>query len=54
MKRFLDGFLRDSRGATAMEYALIGGLIALSIIAGSQIIGTKLSSYFPQISNNLP
>ncbi len=54
MKRVLVEFFRDARGATAGEYALIGGVIALSIVGGAQIVGAKLVSYFPPISNNLP
>jgi Flp pilus assembly pilin Flp len=54
MRRSLVEFLNDAGGATAVEYALIGSVIAMSILSGAQIIGTKLSSYFPQVSNNLP
>jgi pilus assembly protein Flp/PilA len=54
MKRLLAKFLQDAGGATAVEYALIGGLISISVIGGATLIGTKLSSYFPQISDNLP
>ena len=33
MKPFLCQFLRDDRGATAVEYGLIAALIAVAIIA---------------------
>jgi pilus assembly protein Flp/PilA len=54
MKRLLVEFLHDAGGATAVEYALIASVIAMSIVSGAQIIGAKLSGYFPQISSNLP
>lgn len=37
-------FIRDTRGATAIEYGLIAGLIALVIITAVQTVGTTISS----------
>lgn len=39
-------FLRDERGATAIEYAIIASLIFLVIIAAIQPIGAALSGIF--------
>lgn len=39
-------FWRDNRGATAVEYGLIAGGIALAIIAAVFVIGDDLSSLF--------
>ena len=39
-------FWRDDRAATAIEYGLIAGLIALAVVAGATTIGTKLSSHY--------
>lgn len=46
-------FLRDQSGATAIEYCLIAGSIALVIVAGVKGIGTKLLAYFTTISTGL-
>lgn len=46
-------FLKDQSGATAIEYGLIAGLIAVVIIGSVTAIGTKLNSKFQAISNNL-
>jgi pilus assembly protein Flp/PilA len=46
-------FLRDERGATAIEYALIASLIAVFIIGSLQVLGTKLSSEFAEVSGAL-
>jgi pilus assembly protein Flp/PilA len=46
-------FLKDQSGATAIEYGLIAGLIAVVIITSVTAIGTKLSSKFTTISNSL-
>lgn len=39
-------FLTDEAGATAIEYAVIGGLIFLAIIAAIIPIGGQLSATF--------
>lgn len=39
-------FLRDEAGATAIEYALIAGLIFLAIVAAIIPIGGSLSGTF--------
>ena len=53
MVRSFPHFLRDSDGATAIEYALIGGMIALAVITGLTNIGVKLSGYFSEVSSAL-
>ena len=40
------GFCQEERGATAIEYALVGSLIALAIIAMVQLLGLSLSTFF--------
>lgn len=42
--------LADQSGATAIEYALIAGLVAISIVAGATTIGSKLSGIFAQVA----
>ena len=39
-------FLRDESGATAIEYSLIAGFIALAIIAAVRLTGQKLIELF--------
>jgi len=43
----------ENRGATAIEYALIAGLIAVVIVTGVTAIGTKLSGFFTTVSGSL-
>lgn len=45
--------VRNSDGATAIEYALIAALIALAAIGAIQGIGSKLSSTFNNTANAL-
>ena len=37
---------RSERGATATEYALLCGFIALVIVAGVTLFGTALAGYY--------
>jgi pilus assembly protein Flp/PilA len=46
-------FLRDTSGATAIEYGLIAAGIAVAIIAVVQGVGTKLTATFQSVSDNL-
>ena len=43
--------LRDSKGATAIEYGLIAALIAVAAITAMQGIGTSLNSTFTNVSD---
>jgi pilus assembly protein Flp/PilA len=49
----LKQFLNDTRAATAIEYGLIAGLIAVAIISGVSAVGTKLSGTFDALSSAL-
>ena len=50
----LQSRLKEDRGATAVEYGLLVGLIAVAIIAGLLIIGPKLTAIFNNVGSNLP
>ena len=44
---------RRDRGATAVEYGLLVGLIAVVIIVGVTLLGTKLLALFNTIAGKL-
>ena len=46
-------FLRCERGATAIEYAIIAGGIALAIVAAVKSIGTPLSDTFTSVAGGV-
>jgi pilus assembly protein Flp/PilA len=46
-------FSAANSGATAIEYALIAALVALSLIATDTIIGSKLNNTFNEVASNL-
>lgn len=46
-------FVKDESGATAIEYGLIAGLIAVVIVTAVTTVGTKLTNTFTVIGNSL-
>ena len=50
MRHLATRFLRDDRGATAIEYGLIASLIAVAIITILGTLGTNLSTTFSKVS----
>ena len=51
--RLLLKFLRDEKGATAIEYGLIAAGISLAIISVVNGMGTKLNTKFTSINSSL-
>jgi pilus assembly protein Flp/PilA len=47
------GFLRDERGATAIEYGLIAAGISVAIIAVVQGLGSSLNTTFTSVQTAL-
>jgi pilus assembly protein Flp/PilA len=46
-------FLRDDKGATAIEYGLIAAGISVAIIATVVGLGSKLNTTFTSVNNAL-
>jgi pilus assembly protein Flp/PilA len=53
MKKLFARFAADQSGATAIEYGLIAGLIAVVIISAVTTLGTRISAKFNAIAANL-
>ncbi|MGE0080156.1 MAG: Flp family type IVb pilin [Thiohalomonadaceae bacterium] len=53
MRAMLRRFIRDEEAATAIEYALIAGLIALAIAAAIGPLGEKIAEVFESITTTL-
>jgi pilus assembly protein Flp/PilA len=46
-------FFQDESGATAVEYALILGLMTLAIVGAIRGLGTSVSNMFDTVSTNV-
>ena len=45
--------VKNEKGAVAIEYGLLAGLISVAIIAGATLIGTELARIFNYIATTL-
>jgi pilus assembly protein Flp/PilA len=52
MTKFIK-LIKNTKGATAIEYGLIAALIAVAAIAAMQSVGNKLNTTFNNVSNAL-
>jgi pilus assembly protein Flp/PilA len=53
MSYLIKYFLRDERGATATEYALLIVFIALAVAVGANVLGEGISNLFNAIGTRL-
>jgi pilus assembly protein Flp/PilA len=53
MTKLFARFVKDESGATAIEYGLIAGLIAVGIVVGATALGTNLNGLFTRIATRL-
>lgn len=50
MRTVLLAFLNDRRGATAIEYGLIGGLVSIAILGGVLALGGSLQATYEDVA----
>ncbi|WP_027017265.1 Flp family type IVb pilin [Comamonas composti] len=53
MNQIIKNFWKDEEGATAIEYGLIAGLIAVALIGVMTTLGTDLGDLFKRVSTGL-
>lgn len=53
MRKKIITLLSDENGATAMEYGLLGALIAAAIVTGAMALGTQLSVVFDSVTQDI-
>jgi pilus assembly protein Flp/PilA len=51
--KILRKFMRNEKGATAIEYGLIATLIAIAAITAMTSVGGKLTTTFNNVATNL-
>jgi pilus assembly protein Flp/PilA len=49
MRKFINLFVRDERGVSAMEYAILAGIIVVALTA----VGATMSDSFKNVFTNL-
>ena len=53
MRRLINRFRVDERGATATEYAMLIVFIALAVATGAQAFSTGLNKWFTDVSTSI-
>lgn len=53
LKLKVSSFFEREDGASAIEYAIIAGLIAVGVITAAKLLGVEVSSLFTRISGEL-
>jgi pilus assembly protein Flp/PilA len=53
MNKTISKFVKDTSGATAIEYGLIAAGISVAIIATVNALGTQLQNTFKTVTNTL-
>ena len=53
MTKLLKKIMADKNGATAIEYGLIAGLVAIAIVSAVTTTGSDLSSVFTAVNTKL-
>ena len=53
MRSLVKRFLKDETGATAIECGLIAALIAVAVIGGARLLGTRIGGTFNNVSNSI-
>jgi pilus assembly protein Flp/PilA len=53
VQRLIRNFLADEAASTAMEYALLGVLVAIAVISGMSYVGSQLNQYYLNVANGI-
>lgn len=53
MSKVMRTFMKDESGATAIEYGLIAGLVAVAIVAALTTLGGGLNTLFGTVNSDL-
>ena len=53
MRHLISRFVRDERGANALEYALVLILVAFAIVGGAGALGTSINGLFAKTATQV-
>ena len=53
MIKFINRFVRDEEGATAVEYGLLVAVISIVVVGAAILVGQELSAVFNTVSSCL-
>ncbi|MDB5834961.1 MAG: pilus assembly protein [Caballeronia sp.] len=53
MRKFISWFVRDERGVSAMEYAVLAGIVAVALGAVATTFNSSVSTMFSTMFNSI-
>ncbi|CAN7342627.1 Flp family type IVb pilin [Caballeronia sp. LjRoot31] len=53
MRKFISWFVRDERGVSAMEYAVLAGIVAVALGAVATTFSSSVSTMFTTMFNSI-
>ena len=53
MRYILSKLIRDERGVTALEYALIASLVGITVISAVTLMGGNIKTVFSSIATSI-
>lgn len=53
IRQFVKKFARDERGVTALEYAILAGIIVAAVVAGVGYLSDSLKTGFGSLSSTI-
>jgi len=53
MRKFLISLQRDERGVTALEYAILAGVVVVAVIAAGATLSSTLTTTFSTLSTKI-
>lgn len=54
MKKLIRRFASDEQGLESVEYAVLGGLLVVAIVAAVAILGPAIQAGFQKIADDIP
>jgi pilus assembly protein Flp/PilA len=53
MRKFFKAFVRDERGVSAMEYAILAGIVGVALVAVAGTFGTNVGTWFSYLNTKV-
>jgi pilus assembly protein Flp/PilA len=53
MRKFINSFVRDERGVSAMEYAVLAGIVAVALGAVATTFSTDVKTMFTSMFSSI-
>lgn len=51
MSKFVKLFVRDERGVSALEYAILAGIVVAALVAGTTTLKADVTTLFQNLTN---